>query len=162
MHKRLWRRVGILTLGCMALAGHAFASDFESPVDKDGNLMALACESRPGLNGPCKFSYGKPARSETIATSFVAAQDYVVDLIRKAAQQKVAEPAKGITAPAEAVAALESARLDVKSCFTSVEMGELFVVCASPDREDEYAFLFMRGLCDRCDFESIPLKRVKK
>ena len=48
------------------------------------------------------------------------------------------------------------------SCFADEAMADLLVLCPIPDSEPKTLILFMRGLCDPCDFTPVVFKAVQK
>jgi hypothetical protein len=165
MHPGSWHRMAFALGGALALPllAHAANYEYESAADPTGATLKFSCESELGISSRCRLAFGKGPQVQSTATTFTSAPDYLMALIREAARKSLENPSpKAPPFSDEDRAALAQVNLTGKSCFSSVEMSDLLVACSPQDSSREQAVLFIRGLCDGCSFDPIPIKRVKK
>jgi hypothetical protein len=138
----------------------ASAGQYGSAPSPRGEKLRVTCAGSEVVRADCSLAgIGKDGRQAYPATALrftdLTSQ---TKLLRQVALAKRENPAVGdIPMDAQSVAVLDA--IDWERCFESKQMGGLAVLCAPPGPEPDWAVLFLRGLCDRCRFEPIVLKK---
>ena len=137
------------------------ATRFQSAVQPDGSGIAIECANSSQVqNADCMLwsdpKYKTPVRFLALREN----QSYVTRLIRDTASKTGSKTDIERNLPASTSDQLELKRIAEGgvACFADEKMADLLVVCQTPERDKKTVVLFIRGLCDRCEFEPIVLR----
>jgi hypothetical protein len=150
----------VLGVALVLAALAASAAQFGSAPSPRGEKLRVTCAGAELLQADCSLAgIGKDGRQAYPATALRFTDlTQQTQLLQQVALAKRDNPAVGdIPMDAQSVAVLDA--IDWERCFESKQMGGLAVMCAPPGAQPEWAVLFLRGLCDRCRFEPIVLKK---
>ena len=138
-----------IALLVMSRASTAHADTFVAVSGKD--RMTLTCEGPAVVDTQCNIAVGQGSAGQAIR--FTAKPTRYAHLLKVGVEKAAQNPA---------LAALDLAvlrGLDLGKCHPDAEyFGDLFQLCVSPGSASTVV-LFMRGLCDRCDFEPVVLRK---
>ena len=155
-----WRVLLCPALGillCLSTwASMAHAEVFSAVVGKE--RLTLTCDGALVVDTPCRLEVGA---STPVAVQFAAGgTEYRYPHLLKRGLEKVLEKGPHPRRPADSEIALLRG-LDLRKCHPAVRSGSLsgdiVQLCVSED--PSRVVLFMRGLCDRCDFEPVVLRK---
>ena len=162
-----------IVFGCLLAA--CPASSAEEPIpevtlvssaDKVGAVVRLACDRAEPNLAACALSVrrtlgsdhdkpdGKVYRFPDIAAP------HLQRLIRIAAEEATERPSPDF-APLQAdeIASMREVSNSAAHCRAEAKQADLMVLCPGKDGLSASAILFFRGLCDRCRFQPISIRR---
>ena len=149
------RRVKTAAVLMMLVACGAARADVYAVVSGDQRLT-LTCEGTAVVETPCKIASGP---GEAMPLRFTTKPTRYVHLLKPALDKAIASNKAPLPLDRADVSLLRGLALD--KCHPDADyFGDLFQLCVPAD-SDSSIVLFVRGLCDRCEFEPIILKRQK-
>ena len=140
---------------------------FESNAAADGKRLVLVCaKASPGAGVSCGLdSQAAKAASPDLSLEFLPlseGQAYLADLAREAADGQAREPKvlDGIAPAAADVAVLRQVTKNPSACLAEKNSADLLLACPTGRRFEDAVVMLFRGLCDRCRFEPIVVRKV--
>ena len=142
----------------MFLSGWATTAHADEFVAVIGNeRIALACDGSAMVNTPCRIGVGSSAEPQPVR--FAAQGTRYAHLLKQGVEKVIASKEHPLRPSPSDIPLLRG--LDLDKCHpaeTSESLsGDLLQLCIPA--ESNRVVLFMRGLCDRCDFEPVVLKK---
>lgn len=136
-------------------ATHAHADEFEAVSGQ--NRIALNCEGSAAVDAACKVEVGEGGQSGSMKVRFGSKPTQYPHLLKPAIEKAIRGGRREFP-PSEAdIAVLRS--LMVEKCLPDTEYsGDILQLCLPPDSSSAIV-LFMRGVCDRCEFEPVVLRK---
>lgn len=134
----------------------------------DGSRLLLQCEPAQAETNACQFSpqrSGRPTERMT-ASEFVpleTRQQYLRRLVGEAAAQAVQRPEdqRDVPVTRQDLGLLQELARRQDSCLADRKYADLLVLCPVPGQASETIVMFIRGLCDRCRFQPVVLRKVQ-
>ena len=157
--------IGVLNKAISAPDSNVSATLFLSAIAVGGSTITVECaNSQSLLESDCVLWNDPKYKTPVKFLNLRENQSYLTRLIKESASKT--GPRSGVSADFP-ILALDTALLkniaDGKTpCFADEKMADLLVACPISEREQKTLILFMRGLCDRCEFEPIVLKAEQK
>lgn len=122
----------------------------------DNERVALTCDGPAVVDTSCTLALGS---SGTVPVRFTTQPTRYAHLLRQGIEKALSSKQRPLGAAD--IAFLQ--RLDLSQCHPAAESksmsGDLLQLCMPSDSAASVA-LFMRGLCDRCDFEPLVLRSM--
>ncbi len=119
--------------------------------------LTLSCEGTALVNTACRIDTHPVSFSQ--AVRFTGQPTRYAHLFRRAIEKALKDPKKSANLSESEISLLRD--LDVNVCHPADDAhgihGDLLQVCGTTNPST--IVLFMRGLCDRCEFEPLLLKR---
>jgi hypothetical protein len=144
-----------LAVLAMLLFSPAAAAQTQVYVAGSGaDRMALVCNGDKMVDTPCFIRAGEGIPNQPVRfTTGLTRYPY---LLKEAAEKAIRGEGRPIQRDASDLAVLRG--LEVEKCHPDALMGDLLQLCV-PAGSPANVVLFMRGLCDRCSFEPVVLRR---
>lgn len=143
----------LLVLVCLATV----ASAVEYATELDGNRLSLACEDAAAVDTPCRI--GTKDNPSVMEVRFGSGRTRYAHLLKRGIEKTIAEPGNPAKFGEPEIRFLRA--LALEQCHDAVEPGpaawDTLQLCRPAD--DSRVVLFMRGLCDRCEFTPVIMKR---
>jgi hypothetical protein len=142
----------------------ASPSIYESLPDAKGNFLRLRCEGNSLFTGACvlfALDKGNIQLGSGTKTKFEQPSAYL-DLLKSQVvgkAQKTPDLLKNTLSQAADIRVVQSIQLTAASCKADKEYFDLMVACSHASEKPASVVLFMRGLCDRCEFEPIVIRK---
>jgi hypothetical protein len=152
---RFGRALLLAMIGCWA--GSVQADVFTAVVDNE--RLTLSCEGSAVVDTPCRFGIGTAGDTQV---RFTTQSTRYAHLLKRGIE-KVLDDKQHKLRPIESdIPLLRGLALD--KCHPAAESqgvsGDLLQLCVPAGSAS--VVLFMRGLCDRCGFEPIVLKKQRQ
>jgi hypothetical protein len=153
-----WRfSIAVLVAWLIAWMPIAHADLFAAAIGNE--RLTLTCEGSTLIDTPCRIGIGSSGRAEPVRFTVPGSRYRYPHLLRQGLE-KVLESKDHPLRPGDSdIPLLRNLALD--KCHPADESGsltgDLLQLCIPADSSS--VVLFMRGLCDRCDFEPIVLKK---
>lgn len=149
----LLRVVLVVMLSCWAIP--AQADTFAAVIDNE--RLSLTCDGPAMVDTACRIGMGssggmQPVRFTTQPTSYAHLLRQGIEKVLESKQHRLRPSASDI--PLLRELALDQCHPAARSDGLS---GDILQLCIPADSSN--VILFMRGLCDRCDFEPVILKK---
>ncbi|MEO6279163.1 hypothetical protein [Roseateles sp.] len=162
-------------LGAVAACPAVHAADaaspviarFESGAAADGKRLVLACaKSAPGAAVACGLGQlAATAAAPGLSMQFQLLppdRAYLLSLVRNAVEAQVRDPrvVEGISLiPADAMA-LQQVAKNPAVCVGDENTADVMLACPTGKRFEDAVVMLFRGLCDRCEFQPIVVRKV--
>ena len=160
-----------LVVGCAAQSQLRVAAPKAEPVvyksglATNGGQMRLYCDSSyvNGLTCDLGLDSTSNRNQDQQKVTFSIERDYLRRLVGEAATEAMRNAAIGRdnALPPGDFEILKLVSQQSTRCFGDIELADLLVVCSGYVGQPDVVALFVRGLCDRCKFEPIVMRRVK-
>jgi hypothetical protein len=140
------------------------SATYESSPDAKGAFTRLVCGKHSPFLGTCdlySFANENRAADAAIKTQFNLHQKYLLDLITTVVSGVAKNPnlvKKTLTSQRDAEA-VKSLNPSEANCKADAEMADLLLVCEQSNEKPHTLILFVRGLCDRCNFEPVVMRK---
>ncbi len=143
----------------------AVTTRFQSAIPPGGLGITIECTNSSRIqNVDCALWNDPKFKTPVKFLALRANQSYLTRLITESASK--VESMTGVTRDfpisADDRVALKRIADGQISCFSDEKMSDLLVACPIPERDQKTTVLFLRGLCDRCEFEPIVLRAEQK
>jgi hypothetical protein len=140
-----------------AVAEAAIATTYAATAKQEDDRLRLTCEGSAVVDTSCAIRVGSgnpmPVRFTTQPTRYA-------DLLRTGMEKIIANERHPFRPSTEDIRILRGLALD--KCHPAAESrdlsGDLLQLCV-PSGSSSNVVLFMRGLCDRCEFEPLVLRK---
>lgn len=139
---------------------------YESRVDQNGGRLILRCDRAEIASPLCQLwaEDQNIAGKSKMALEFLPlsyGQQYLKNLISTSATDAVANPerVRKVAVAKSDLAPLQVLATDQSACFADKKYADLLLVCQVPRQGNDAVVVFMRGLCDRCQFEPTVLRK---
>ncbi|MDK9714024.1 MAG: hypothetical protein OEL86_07895 [Sulfuritalea sp.] len=147
-----------LSASVLLLSGCAHTSNLENTFigSIEKQQVVLSCEGRSILDTPCLLDIGPQVVRQSVR--FSAERTRFSHLLKKAVKNEV-EGNRGATKPLNPDAIILQS-LVVDECHPGITerwSGDILQLCIPTDTS--FIVLFFRGVCDRCEFMPVVLKR---
>jgi len=162
----------MLVAGCSAIAltpsRFLESGRFESAVSPEGERMALQCKDATADTQVCELglesgggAYRRASGLELLPLS--SRQEYLGKLVSQAAADAVNESGhrRSTHVSTGDVAFLQVVAGGQSNCLADRNYADLMVACPVPAQHGQAVVFMLRGLCDRCRFEPVVMRRVK-
>ena len=123
----------------------------------EGYQLTLRCPSEEVLGAPCELVFQKEGQTKAATpqpVSYVKSISYQGPLLRTAVSANKL-PIDLTTEQVEQINALDFSGM----CRADLDLSDLFVACKVVALGNQFQLLFVRGMCDRCTFIPVVLKR---
>jgi hypothetical protein len=139
---------------------------YESYPDEKGAFTRLVCGGGSPFIGTCElYSVTKENKvtDAAVKTQFNLHQKYLLDSITSVVSgvSKNSDSVKKSLTAQRDVEAVTSVNPSEANCKADVQMADLLLVCEHRGEKLKTLILFVRGLCDRCNFEPVVLRKNK-
>jgi len=132
----------------------AHAETFTALAGKD--KMSLICDGASVINTACRIETGESTPQQSMAVRFENKPTRYPHLLKLGIEKAIDNRTAVKLNPAD-FPLLRG--LVLENCRPSAEYsGDLIQICV-PESTSSSVVLFLRGLCDRCDFEPVILKK---
>ena len=139
----------------LASAGAAHADVFIASSGND--RLTLTCEGTALVDTSCRIEMGKGASGEAMPVRFATQPTRYVHLLKLGIEKAVGNRQSSFRLDASDIPLVRGLALD--KCHPDADyFGDMFQLCL-PAGSSASVVLFVRGLCDRCDFEPVVLKK---
>jgi hypothetical protein len=141
-------------------------SRFESGVSPDGKRLVMVCAKPAADSVRCGLDWqAAQGVTPSVGIEFVplaSNQRYLADLARDAADAQARAPKAidGILPTAADVALLQQVVKAPGACLADKDRADLVLACPTGKRFEDAVVMLFRGLCDRCEFEPIVVRKV--
>jgi hypothetical protein len=100
--------------------------------------------------------------SEAFFVPMTTQQQYLRRLVSVSAQDVMNNPKKPRELPVVEtdLPAIASVAANQEACFAERQYSDLMVGCAPTNLKTRSVVVFFRGLCDRCEFDPVVLRKV--
>jgi hypothetical protein len=140
---------------------------YESTAWSDGSRLVLQCD-RAGVSSlACQFwkeGEARPAERKTAAEFMPLGknQQYLKRLVGESAVEAVKNPQGQREAPIASrdVTLLQDLTASQESCLADRKYADLLLACPAHGQDSNIVVMFFRGLCDRCRFQPVVLRKV--
>ena len=140
---------------------------FESSAAPDGQRVVIICaKAAPTAAVPCGVgSQTAKAAPPGLSLEFLPltdGQSYLAELAREAAdaQARDLKVLDGIPPTAADVAVLKQVAKDPSACLAERNSADLLLACPTGRHFEDAVVMLFRGLCDRCEFQPIVVRKV--
>ena len=135
------------------------------PAAAEGQAITIECGSASSLqNADCMLWTDPKYKTSVRFLSLRDNQSYLTRLIKESASKPGPRSGAGadfLISAADSALIRRIAEGKI-SCFADERMADLIVACPVSELEQKTVILFLRGLCDRCEFEPIPLRAEQR
>lgn len=149
------KAASVMLFALSAWAPIAHADVFTAVMENQ--RLTLTCDGTTVIETPCRM--GANSSGNTQPVRFAAPGTPYPHLLKKGLEKVLENKQHSLYPSASDISLLRSLALD--KCHPAEESGgmsgDLLQLCIPPDSSS--IVLFMRGLCDGCDFQPIILKR---
>jgi hypothetical protein len=133
----------------------AHADAFAAVSGKD--RIVLTCEGAAVLDTPCNIAMGQDAPVQAMPVRFATTSTRYAHLLKAGIENAAAGKQSAFPPDAAGLAVLRS--LALEKCHPAAgESADMLQLCI-PEGTSSSVVLFARGLCDRCGFEPIILRK---
>jgi hypothetical protein len=157
----------LVLAACATTATKESKSRYQSQLGADQRYMVFECQGSTIVGNDCLFRMeggGRPAEanSQAFFVPMTSQQQYLRRLVSISAQGVLNDPKKPREAPVAEIdmPAIESISSNQDACFAERQYYDLMVACAPSNLRDKLVVVFFRGLCDRCEFQPVVLRKV--
>ena len=162
----------LLVAGAACLPTHAAGegasatSRFESNAAPNGKRLVMVCAKGAPAAVACGLDFqDAKAAAPSLDLEFLPLSDEQGYLARLAgdavdAQARAPKAVDGIEPTAADVAALRQVANAPAACLAEKNRADLLLACPTGKRFEDAVVMLFRGLCDRCEFEPIVVRKV--
>jgi hypothetical protein len=150
MSRRLLTSLLTWLLACTAHATEVYS------INSGDDRMTLNCAGMDVIETSCKIEVGQGTPQQSVAVRFENKPTRYPHLLKLGIEKAIDNRTSVKLDPAD-IPLLRG--LILEKCHPSAEYsGDLIQLCV-PEGASSSVVLFLRGLCDRCDFEPVILKK---
>ena len=140
---------------------------FESGAAANGKRMVLACAQAASASAMSCGVDSLPAdaplpRLRMQLQPLPKDRAYLLDLVREAVEAQLREmkAVDGIPLVAADAAVLQQVAKNASACVADEESADVMLACPTGKRFEDAVVMLFRGLCDRCEFRPIVVRKV--
>lgn len=157
----------LILAACATTAPKESKSRFQSQPGADQRYMVFECQDSTIFGNDCRFRMeggNRPAETNTevFFVPMTSQQQYLRRLVSVSAQDVLNNPKKSREAPVAEIdmPIISSVVSNQDACFAERQYSDLMVACAPANLKNKLVVVFFRGLCDRCEFQPVVLRKV--
>ena len=152
--------------GHVASAAGPVVTRFESSAAPNGKRLVVVCAKESSAAASCGLdSQDTKAAEPVLSLEFLplsADQPYLANVVSEAADAQVLDPkdVDGIAPTAADIAVLRQVGRNPSICLAEKDRADVLLACPTGRPFEDAVVIFIRGLCDRCDFKPIVVRKV--
>ena len=141
----------------MLLAGTRAAQADVFAAVSGNDRIAFTCEAAEVLDTPCNLAIGQGSPGQTMPVRFATTSTRYAHLLKAGIEKAASGNQSAFPPDAAGITVLRN--LALEKCHPGAgESADMLQLCI-PDGASSSVVLFVRGLCDRCGFEPIILRK---